>query len=541
MPLIADVQRILEGVPVAFRVPGGAVAVVKDGELAGEKVWGFANLDERIPVSPKTIFPICSISKQMVCLVLTKLLRDDSDKSFEHAFNIALHKLLPKHVTADQNLTTERLVAMQSGLRDYWALTVLWGARPGGRFSIYQDAPKALQRLGGFHFEPGTQMSYCNTNFMAVGLAIEKATGQTLGDLLGAIVFQPAGMKSAALRPDTERIPPPCIGYEGSEEKGYIPYQNRIEWAGDAGIQASLEDMIAYEKYVDRCTIGNDSVYSKNASQPHYSNGDDANYGHGLIHGNVGAIKTIGHSGGLAGFRLYRMYAPEKRTSVIVLFNSEPAVTDVAPHILKKMFGSETEDAEADAEEKLDVTWTGCYLDDEGGIAIEIRQDRPGEVLVNYGGHEDKLKIKTNDIASCDVMHVTYETSGQSIRVLRPKEHRSFTARPLSQPGRGIEDGDAPDYTGSYRSEKIDSTFHCTGSGEMLYGHFEGYLGSGPAHLMRHLGEDVWYLSCERSLDAPPPGKWTVIFHRSEDGQRINGATIGCWLARKIPFEKLEH
>ena len=207
----------------------------------------------------------------MVCLVLTELLKGDGGQTFETQLTKALHELLPERLISNEELTVERLVGMQSGLRDYWALTALWGAAPQGRFSIYQDARQALQRLGGFHFPPGTQTSYSNTNFMAVGLATERAAGQTLEKLLESHVFQPAGMKTARLRPDTERLPPPLVGYEGSEEKGYIPYINRIEWAGDAGVQASLEDMIAYEKYINTCCLTDQqSAYGRNAQQIHF-------------------------------------------------------------------------------------------------------------------------------------------------------------------------------------------------------------------------------------------------------------------------------
>jgi hypothetical protein len=77
----------------------------------------------------------------------------------------------------------------------------------------------------------------------------------------------------------------------------------------------------------------------------------------------------------------------------------------------------------------------------------------------------------------------------------------------------------------------------------MLYGSFDGFLGKGPAYLMKNfgrnqLGEDVWYLTCQRSLDATPPGSWTVLFKRDGDGTVVE-AVVGCWLARKVPYVKV--
>ncbi|TKA64490.1 hypothetical protein B0A55_10728 [Friedmanniomyces simplex] len=531
-----SIQRTLESVPSKFRGPGGAVAVVKDGELAGKHVWGYANLDVGVPMTPTTIFPICSISKQMVCLVLTDLLQNDKDKAFEDALTKALHELLPHDVVANKELTVERLVAMQSGLRDYWALTVLWGAKPSGRFSIYQDAPKALQRVGGFHFPPGTQMSYCNTNFMSLGLAIEKATGQTLEDLLESRLFGRAGMTTAALRPDTERLPPPLVGYEGSDETGYIAYQNRIEWAGDAGIQASLEDMIAYEKYIDRSSSNAESAYRKNAEEPHYLDGSAANYGYGLARIEADGTTVVGHGGALAGFRLHRWYVADKRVSVLALLNSDMDSSEVAGHILRSIIGKPAKDQKKDSPNETKVEWTGHYLDEEANLAIAVSHGAPGELVVYYAGHDEKVKIISSSQANSKGMQVSYEDSKLSIHRLR--EGRQFTARPLAPP-EPPGAGNGALYAGSYHSEEVDSIFHCTGTGDMLYGSFSGYLGQGPTHLMRHLGEDVWYLACHRSLDAPAPGNWTVVFHRGEDGKTLRGATVGCWLARNVPFVKM--
>lgn len=64
-------QRLEHDVPSAFRVPGGAAAVIKDGELIAKHSWGYANIDTREPVTTNTIFPICSISKQYGPLVLS--------------------------------------------------------------------------------------------------------------------------------------------------------------------------------------------------------------------------------------------------------------------------------------------------------------------------------------------------------------------------------------------------------------------------------------------------------------------------------------
>lgn len=475
----------------------------------------------------------------MVCLVLTELITEKGT-DFAEAVLQAVRDQLPANMASNSDLTLERLVGMRSGLRDYWALTVLWGAKPQDRFSIYQDAPQALKRLGNFHFAPGTQMSYSNSNFVLVGLAIERVTGKPLSDLLQDRVFGPAGMKTAALRPDTDRIPAPMVGYEGSEEIGYIPYANRIEWAADAGIQASLQDMIAYEKYIHRCAGAEDSAYYKNAKDPKYIDGGAAHYGYGLVHGEVDGEKVVSHSGGLAGFRLKRAYMPAQQVSAIVLLNSEADIKLVSDHILSRLITKQAVDQQLATNAKttaakIEVDWSGNYFDEDSKLAVVVKQDKPGEVMVNYAGHDEKLEPHSESRLFCKEMQVTHEDAGLSID--RVFENRKFTARPLANASSGI---DGTKFLGKYYSEEIDSTFHVVGSAGMLYGAFDGYLGRGPMHVMRWLGENVWWLACFRSLDAPAPGYWTIAFRKDKKGEGITGVTVGCWLARNIEYKKVD-
>lgn len=475
----------------------------------------------------------------MVCLILTELI-DERGTDFGDNVLKAVREILPAYISSDENLTLERLVGMQSGLRDYWILSVLWGATPQDRFSIYQDAPKALQRLGKYHFAPGTQMSYSNSNYVAVGLALEKVTGQTLNDLLEERIFKRKGMKTAALRPDTSRILPPLVGYEGSEETGFIAYTNRIEWAADAGVHASLEDMIAYEKFIHDSATDEKSAYYRNAADPTYIDGTPANYGYGLVHNVVAGNKVVSHSGGLAGFRLRRAFMPQHKLSVIVLLNSETDTKDVAEHVFKRLVAAPSiqqlqisEDKPGDA--KIEVKGFGNYFDEEAKLAVVVKQGKPGEVSVNCTGHDEKIRVRNEAEPAHGEMQVRHEQDRLSIT--RPLDNRSFTARPLATIDVST---DATMFLGKYYSEEIDSTFNVTGSGAMLYGTFDGYLGQGPVHLMQRLGENVWWLACFRSLDAPVPGYWTVTFEGGKDGAAITGVTVSNWGARNIPYSKVE-
>lgn len=114
-----DAQRLVESIPSLYRGPGGACALLKDGKVIGKHTWGYADLEKRIPMTADTIFPICSISKQFVCLVLAKILQEPGVTAKADA---VMREMLPPSLSNNKDLTIERLSHMQSGIRDYWAL-----------------------------------------------------------------------------------------------------------------------------------------------------------------------------------------------------------------------------------------------------------------------------------------------------------------------------------------------------------------------------------------------------------------------------------
>ena len=52
------------------------------------------------------------------------------------------------------------------------------------------------------------------------------------------------------------------------------------------------------------------------------------------------------------------------------------------------------------------------------------------------------------------------------------------------------------------------------------------------------IAEDIWLLPCQRGMDAPAPGDWTVVVERDVAGT-ITGLTIGCWLSRGLSYTKV--
>jgi CubicO group peptidase (beta-lactamase class C family) len=533
---VESISAILQEVPALYRGPGGAIAVLKDGELVGQHVWGFSDLERRIPMTAETVMPICSISKQMVCGLLMDLERNPTPvmkaRGEEPGKQLSdkLGEVLNPKMLQDTGLTIRHLSHMQSGLRDYWAMTVLWGAKPEGHFSVADHGPLVMDRIKYFHFEPGTEYSYSNTNFFVLARVIERVTQQPLAELLTERIFAPIGMTTARLCAHTAGHPPPCIGYEGDETQGFYPATNCIEWAGDAGIVASLVDMIAYEQFLDSSRTDPQSWYQSTSKQQQFKDDAPADYGYGLAREIVGGVTTVRHGGGLRGYRLSRFYAPEPRISIVVLLNQEHGFPGmISNYILKRALGF--------PEAKHEVVhpsqeWAGTYLDPDTRLAITVDAGVAGELTIKYHRKAEKFRVVDPLRAQTDDMVATLDGSLLTLHI--PKDNRNIHAQRVTT---NRLPANSSDIHGYYYCAELSSVFHCSGSGGMLYGSFDGFLGKGPVHLIRSLGDDVWALACPRAMDSQPPGDWTVVVRRDDSGN-VTGVTIGCWLARNLEFVK---
>ena len=110
---------------------------------------------------------------------------------------------------------------------------------------------EAARIIGGtetLQFAPGSRYSYCNQNFRLISDILQDRTGTSFAELLRTRIFARAGMDTAFLAANTAAMPDGTEGYEGSAETGFRAAVNRVVWTGDAGIGASLDDMIAWEK-----------------------------------------------------------------------------------------------------------------------------------------------------------------------------------------------------------------------------------------------------------------------------------------------------
>ena len=208
----------------------------------------------------------------------------------------------------------------QSGLRDYWAVAMLHGSPVEAPFGD-TEAASVIGDTRTLHFSPGTRFSYVNQNFRILSDIMQDRTGHNFADLLRTRIFGRTGMETAFLAADTNAMPDGTQGYEGNQATGFRAAENRIVWTGDAGLGASLNDMIAWENYIDATRDDPNGLYNRLSAPVTFAGGNPAPYGFGLGRSMEFGFPVTGHGGALRGWRSHRLYAPSERVSVVVMFN----------------------------------------------------------------------------------------------------------------------------------------------------------------------------------------------------------------------------
>ena len=501
---------------VATPGPGGAVAVLREGEVLTRHAWGWADMERRLPFTPATLFRICSISKQFTCATWLDTCPDPA------TLDGAVAAAMP-HLHGPRP-TTAQLAHNQSGLRDYWATAMLCGAPVEGVFGP-EDARRLVALTRSLHFTPGTRYSYCNQNFRLIGEALETHAGRPLAELLRTAIFARAGMETAQLCPETSALPDGATGYEGSLEEGWRAAVNRIHWTGDAGIAASLDDMIAWEHFIDTTRDDPDSPHARLARPTHFTDGTEAGYGFGLARMTLLGHPAFGHGGGLRGWRSVRFYLPGPRISVVALFNHMADPRAAALSLLGALLGTPTPATPPPADSDFAGTWAGTWFDDETGLVARIEPAGP-RLALHYGHGRDTLETQPDGSLRGDGVHLTRTPTGLAMH--RAKENLSAT---LIRPDATVR----TDCEGLFHSPEYDATLTCHRAGGALYATFSGQLGNGMMVPLLPAGTDLWRLPMPRALDFGAPGDWTLHMRRDSSG-KVNGVRVGCWLARGIEF-----
>jgi D-aminopeptidase len=299
--------------------PGCTIGVVRDGALILHRSAGLASIELDHPIGPQTTFRIASVTKQFTCAAVL-LLANEQRLGLEDD----VRKHIPELPEIGPRTTIDHLMHNTSGLRDMLELTRLGGTdlsvpcRP-------QDLLAAICRQRAGNFAPGTRFLYSNTNFLLLGLIVERTTGESLGSFLQHRIFAPLGMNATRLATSTsELVPNLATGYLRSGD-AWIRAQHGVPLAGEGGLVSSVEDLALWDRNYTTGRVGGAGFAAALETQAPFANGAINSYARGLGMKSYRDLRTVSHGGLWPGYKTHFLRVPDRNLTIICIANNAVA------------------------------------------------------------------------------------------------------------------------------------------------------------------------------------------------------------------------
>jgi CubicO group peptidase (beta-lactamase class C family) len=325
---LVDIESLVKGAARTHGVPGASVAVLKGQTVVGEVATGVINRDTRVRTTTDTVFQIGSITKTFTATMIMQL-RDERRLDLDEP----VVKYLPEFRNNDmkrlRKVTLRHLLTHQSGI-------------DGDFFPRTDTGDKAIEELLGmsdslpFLFDPGSNYSYNNIGFSALGRVIEVLDQRSFDSSLRKRIFVPLEMNHALSRPEDNLRFRAAVGHLPNPERPkqlvvpkitYLSIGQKAAGSTPAMTAADLLKYAAVHKNKGVGLNGNRILSAKSVREmqkPQVSNRDkDWPWQVGLPWriAKWGDDKVYGHPGGTVGQASDLTICNEKDLAVVCLTN----------------------------------------------------------------------------------------------------------------------------------------------------------------------------------------------------------------------------
>ncbi|HEX6973380.1 MAG TPA: serine hydrolase domain-containing protein [Vicinamibacterales bacterium] len=324
-------QAKFEELHKAANFPGGTAAfAMPDGRVIAIAV-GVSDRTAGTPMKPSDRLLLGSVGKTYVSAVALQLV---------HEAKFALDDPISKYLGAEpwfkrlpnaEKITVRHLMTHTSGLVRYELnpkfladLSAnpdkVWS--PEDRLAYLFDATPA--------FAPGEGWEYSDTNYIVLGMIIERTGKAPYYDQLSKRILVPFGLKDTI--PVVSREVPGLVqGYAGAQNpfvgtdemihNGKFAVNPQFEWTG-GGLAVTASDLAKWGKLLYEGKVIDPSLMPAFLDGVPARLGPETKYGLGVIIRPTPFGISYGHSGFMPGYQTELLYVPELKTAIAVQFNS---------------------------------------------------------------------------------------------------------------------------------------------------------------------------------------------------------------------------
>jgi CubicO group peptidase (beta-lactamase class C family) len=326
-----------------YGVPGVALGIFQNGTVSIRGL-GITNVEDPLPVTAHTVFPIASISKTFAATAMMRLV-EQGKVDLRAPVRTYIPDFRVRDEEVSRTVTVWHLLTHLGG----WEGQVSGPDRGTETLKNFVSSTTVTDLMQ--VAPPGAAWSYNNAGFSIAGRVIETVTGTPINRAIRDLVFQPLGLEHAGTTAGEFIVQRFAAGHftrNGTPvlQRPFAPSASVT--AGGVGL--CITDLLAYARFhMGDGTAANGERVLKRESlelmrtpQAH-KQGTDDDIGIAWHLRTMGAIHTAGHGGTLGGHILLLEIVPERNFAIAILTNSNAGwrvIQDVEREALKSYLGA---------------------------------------------------------------------------------------------------------------------------------------------------------------------------------------------------------
>jgi len=382
-----------------WRVPGFAMAIVKDDAVIFSKGYGVRELGKPTPVDERTLFAIASNTKAFTAAALATLVDEGKIKWDDPATKyLPGFQLYDPYVTRE--LTIRDLISHRSGLATFGG-DLLWYDTTYSRDEILRRI-RFLKPTSSFRSKYG----YQNIMFLAAGQIVAAVTGKSWDDYIRERFLLPLGMTATTTSikafKSTDNVASPHNELDGKIR--VVRYSNVDGVGPAAGLNSNVAEMAQWLRLqLGRGTYGGKQFFSPTVAREMWSpqtiipiseGAEKFNptrhfntYGLGWFLSDYQGRKVASHGGGLDGMISQVALMPEEHLAVVVLSNSETSVpTIMVNKVFDTFLGAPPRDWSAELLARVNQAKAADAAEEKRLEDERAKNTRPSLALEQYAG-----------------------------------------------------------------------------------------------------------------------------------------------------------
>jgi CubicO group peptidase (beta-lactamase class C family) len=325
-------ENFAQSILAEYKVPGVAVAIVKDGRVLYMQGFGFRDIQAGLKVTPHTLFGIGSCSKAFTAVTMG-ILVDEGKLEWNKSVRTYLPTFQLSDPAATEMLTPRDLVSHRTGLPRH---DKVWYKSTLSRKELYD-------RLRFLDFSRGVRevYQYNNLMFMAAGILVEAVTGTTWEEFVRRRILDPLGMSETNFSvADSRKSADFAEPYQEVEGKVVpIPFCNVDAIAPAGAINSSVSDMARWlllnlakgrygekleKRIISEAVLG--QIQTPQVIVPEEWKYDELFYGSYAMAWRINSYRghlLVAHGGSIDGFTALVSMLPKDNIGLVVLNNLE--------------------------------------------------------------------------------------------------------------------------------------------------------------------------------------------------------------------------